>query len=157
MTLSINQGERTDQTNLQTCAVNRMYYVTIVSCIESLVTYCPHRRSSRPSVLSTMAGSKSILILSYFSLGILLFLLLKTTPAEASLYPTKPIANTTYIAGQAALVTWVENGINPLLAACGKMKIDLYAGHNVSLTNRTALDDLIWGFVFGVFWAGLGR
>ena len=59
---------------------------------------------------------------------------MKTSPAEASLYPTKPIANTTYIAGQAALVTWAENGINPLLATLGRMKIDLYAGHNVSLT-----------------------
>jgi hypothetical protein len=62
---------------------------------------------------------------------------MKIIPAEASLYPTKPIANTTYIAGQAALVTWVEDGIQPLLANLGRLRIDLYAGHNVSLATRT--------------------
>ena len=78
-----------------------------------------------------MAGYKPIVI----SLGILSFLLMKTILTEASLYPTKPIANTTYIAGQAALVTWVEDGVKPLLASLGRMKIDLYAGHNVSSAN----------------------
>jgi hypothetical protein len=53
-------------------------------------------------------------------------------PAQAALFPTKPISNTTYIAGQAALVTWIEDGTAPLLASLGKMKIDLYAGSNVS-------------------------
>ena len=57
---------------------------------------------------------------------------MKTILTEASLYPTKPISNTTYIAGQAALVTWAEDGVKPLLASLGRMKIDLYAGHNVS-------------------------
>ena len=80
-----------------------------------------------------MAGCKPIVI----SLGIFLFLLMKTTLTKAFLYPTKPIANTTYIAGQAALVTWVEDGVKPLLASLGGMKIDLYAGHNVSSANWT--------------------
>ena len=57
---------------------------------------------------------------------------MNTILTEASLYPTKPIANTTYIAGQAALVTWIEDGAKPFLASLGRMKIDLYAGHNVS-------------------------
>jgi hypothetical protein len=60
---------------------------------------------------------------------------MNTTLSIASLYPTKPTANTTYIAGQAALVTWVEDGVKPHLASWGRMKIDLYAGHNVSSTN----------------------
>ena len=85
-----------------------------------------------------MAGCKPIIA----SLGILsLFLLTKTTLTEASLYPTKPIGNTTYIAGQAALVTWVEDGVKPLLASLGRMKIDLYAGHNVSSTEFDKLND----------------
>ena len=88
----------------------------------------------------TMAGCKPIVI----SLGILLFLLMKTTLTEASLYPTKPIANTTYIAGQAALVTWVEDGVKPLLASLGRMKIDLYAGHNVSSANWTTACVRVW-------------
>ncbi|KAF8800064.1 hypothetical protein BYT27DRAFT_7149036 [Phlegmacium glaucopus] len=71
-------------------------------------------------------------ILSLF-LGILWFLFIKSTPAEASLYPTKPIANTTYIAGQAAKVTWVEDGTRPLLSRVGKMKIDLFAANNTFL------------------------
>ena len=78
-----------------------------------------------------MAGCKPIVNL----LGILLFLLIKTIFTEASLYPTKPIANTTYIAGQAALVTWVEDGVKPVLASLGRMRIDLYAGRNVSSVN----------------------
>ena len=73
---------------------------------------------------------------------------MKTTPAKASLHPTKPIANTTYIAGQAARVTWAEDGIKPLLGSLGRMKIDLYAGHNVSLVNRT-LNDLHGFELFG--------
>ena len=79
-----------------------------------------------------MARCKSVLTLFPFSLGTLLFLIMKTIPAEASLHPTKPITNTTYIAGQAALVTWVEDGAKPTLASLGRMKIDLYAGNNVS-------------------------
>ena len=79
-----------------------------------------------------MAGCKPIVI----SFRTLLFLLISTILlTEASLYSTKPIANTTYIAGQAALVTWVEDGVEPLLSSLGRMKIDLYAGRNVSSAN----------------------
>ena len=78
-----------------------------------------------------MAGCTPIVI----SLGILLFLLMKTILTEASLYPTKPISNTTYIAGQAALVTWVEDGVEPHISSLGRMTIDLYAGRNVSSVN----------------------
>lgn len=65
-------------------------------------------------------------------LSLLLFLLIKITPAEASFHPTKPTTHTTYIAGQAGQVTWVEDGTPPLLSNVGKMRIDLYAGNNVS-------------------------
>jgi len=83
----------------------------------------------------------SILVLF---LGVLLFPLMKPTPAEASLYPTKPVANTTYIAGQAAHVTWVEDGTLPLLASLGRMKIDLFAGNNVSCCGeRDTIGDLV--------------
>ena len=116
-----------------------------------------------------MAGSRSTFILFSFSLGILLFLLGEIIPAEASLYPTKPITNTTYIAGQAALVTWVEDGIKPLLASLGRMRIDLYAGNNVSLANGTLILNgsiglsFFWRSYLGlhlyslrtIFWAGL--
>jgi hypothetical protein len=50
----------------------------------------------------------------------------------ASLYPTKPVASTIYIAGQAAEVSWTEDGKTPLLNATAGVRIDLYAGNNVS-------------------------
>lgn len=50
----------------------------------------------------------------------------------ASLYPTKPVASTIYIAGQAADVSWTEDGKTPLLNATAGVRIDLYAGNNVS-------------------------
>ena len=78
-----------------------------------------------------MAGCKPIVISSW----ILLFLLILLT--EAAFYPTKPIANTTYVAGQAALVTWVEDGVEPHISSLGRMTIDLYAGRNVSSVNWT--------------------
>ena len=65
-----------------------------------------------------------------------MFLLINTILlTEAAFYPTKPIANTTYVAGQAALVTWVEDGVEPHISSLGRMTIDLYAGRNVSSVN----------------------
>ncbi|PPQ92739.1 hypothetical protein CVT25_015360 [Psilocybe cyanescens] len=47
----------------------------------------------------------------------------------ASLYPTKPVASTTYTAGQPAEVTWIEDGRKPLMNTTIGFKIDLYAGN----------------------------
>ncbi|KIM38552.1 hypothetical protein M413DRAFT_243385 [Hebeloma cylindrosporum] len=53
--------------------------------------------------------------------------------ALASLYPTKPVASTIYIAGQAAEVSWMDDGKVPLLNATAGIRIDLYAGNNTFL------------------------
>ena len=76
------------------------------------------------------------MVLSMFSLWVLaIFLgsdLLAGLGVLASLYPTKPVASTIYIAGQAAEVSWVEDWKTPLLNATAGVRIDLYAGNNVS-------------------------
>ena len=63
--------------------------------------------------------------------NIALFLVLASC-VRASLYPTRPIKNTVYLAGKAARVTWIEGGRKPLLTKMGTVQIDLYTGHDVS-------------------------
>jgi hypothetical protein len=60
------------------------------------------------------------------------FLLILASCVQASLYPTRPIENTVYLAGKAARVTWIEGGRKPLLTKMGTVQIDLYTGHDVS-------------------------
>lgn len=48
--------------------------------------------------------------------------------ASAALYATKPFSATNYTAGQAELVTWMEDGKQPSLAGMGMFKIDLWIG-----------------------------
>jgi len=68
----------------------------------------------------------------------------------ASLYPTKPVASTIYVAGQAAQVSWAEDWKTPLLNATAGVRIDLYAGNNVSglrcvkLSGMMSLFLVIW-------------
>jgi len=72
-------------------------------------------------------------IFSFWVLATLLCLdLLAGLGVLASLYPTKPVASTIYIAGQAAEVSWTEDWRTPLLNATAGVRIDLYAGNNVS-------------------------
>jgi hypothetical protein len=52
--------------------------------------------------------------------------------ALGSLYPTKPISTTVFLAGQAAQLKWVEDGHAPVLSELGHMKIQLFAGNIVS-------------------------
>ncbi|KAF9560822.1 hypothetical protein CPC08DRAFT_818047 [Agrocybe pediades] len=61
-------------------------------------------------------------------LAILLFWRLAYLPVHGSLFPTKPIRGTVYVAGQPARVTWKEDGRTPLLNTTVGMRIDLYAG-----------------------------
>lgn len=61
---------------------------------------------------------------------VLLLIYLKM--AFASLYPTQPIANTEYSAGQIALVTWKDDRYLPHLKDMGIMKIDLHNANFVS-------------------------
>ena len=63
--------------------------------------------------------------------------------AKASLYPTKIIRSSAYIAGQAALVTWVEDGTKPRLASLGRLRIDLCTGRNVSIHGSRTLATLL--------------
>ena len=63
--------------------------------------------------------------------NIALFLVLASC-VQASLYPTRPIKNTVYLAGKAARVMWIEGGRKPLLTKMGTVQIDLYTGHDVS-------------------------
>ena len=60
------------------------------------------------------------------------FFLILTSCVRASLYPTRPIKNTVYLAGKAARVIWIESGRKPLLTKMGTVQIDLYTGHDVS-------------------------
>jgi hypothetical protein len=72
-------------------------------------------------------------MLSFWVLATFLFSdLLAGHGVLASLYPTKPVASTIYIAGQAAEVSWTEDLKTPLLNATAGLRIDLYAGNNVS-------------------------
>lgn len=59
-------------------------------------------------------------------------------PVACSLYPTKPIADTTYTAGQPAEVTWIDDGQKPLLNESIGFRIDLYAGNKVVTSKSTA-------------------
>lgn len=52
--------------------------------------------------------------------------------ALGSLYPTKPISTTVFLAGQAAQLKWVEDGHAPVISELGHMKIQLFAGNIVS-------------------------
>lgn len=52
--------------------------------------------------------------------------------ALGSLYPTKPISTTVFLAGQPAQLKWVEDGHAPVLSELGHMKIQLFAGNIVS-------------------------
>jgi len=48
---------------------------------------------------------------------------------SSSLYPTRPIADTTFISGQLASITWIDDNTHkPQLLQMGPLKIDLYAG-----------------------------
>ncbi|KAF8154418.1 hypothetical protein B0H34DRAFT_619932, partial [Crassisporium funariophilum] len=60
--------------------------------------------------------------------------------ALALLYPTKPVSDTIYTAGQAAYVKWIEDGRRPLLKDMGKMRMDLYARNSTYLA--TLVKDL---------------
>ncbi|KAG1786916.1 uncharacterized protein HD556DRAFT_1247500 [Suillus plorans] len=65
-----------------------------------------------------------------FSVILLLALL---TPVSASLYPTQPIQNTVYYAGQTALTGWIDDGTYPLLNNMGGITIQLYCDSDTYL------------------------
>ena len=67
------------------------------------------------------------------------FFLILASCVQASLYPTRPIKNTVYLAGKAARVMWIEGGRKPLLTKMGTVQIDLYTGHDVSASIFRAL------------------
>lgn len=70
---------------------------------------------------------------SFYSLSVLATLWLHAWTVAGSLYPIKPVSSTIYEAGLPAEVRWMEDGKSPLLNLTGNMKIDLYAGRNVSV------------------------
>lgn len=58
-------------------------------------------------------------------------------PVACSLYPTKPVADTMYTAGQPAEVTWIDDGQKPLVNETIGFKIDLYAGNKVFMVPKS--------------------
>jgi hypothetical protein len=59
------------------------------------------------------------------------FILALFTVVSAALYPTKPIQNTVYYAGETALTTWIDDGSFPLLSNMGSITIQLYTNSDV--------------------------
>ena len=57
--------------------------------------------------------------------------LLMLRPALAFLYPTSPIADTVYDAGEAASVEWIDDGKTPYLQDMTITRIDLYRDDDV--------------------------
>lgn len=60
-----------------------------------------------------------------------LSLLLFVARVSASLYPTKPIADTIYIAGQTVSVEWIDDTNDPHIQDMKVSKIDLYLDDQV--------------------------
>jgi len=52
---------------------------------------------------------------------------------SVSLYPTQPIQDTVYYAGETALTTWIDDGISPLLSDMGRIVIQLYTSTDVRI------------------------
>ncbi|PPQ83868.1 hypothetical protein CVT24_006519 [Panaeolus cyanescens] len=96
--------------------------------------FSSHHFSPRPSSLSPprpiSPPSRLSFSLAFFIATFFLLTHPQIQSTHASVYPTKPVAGTTYIAGQAGQVEWLDDGIKPLLGAMGKMRIDLYARNN---------------------------
>ncbi|KAI0033080.1 hypothetical protein K488DRAFT_85238 [Vararia minispora EC-137] len=56
--------------------------------------------------------------------------ILSAPPALASLYCTRPVANTVYKAGEKASIIWIDDGKAPLLADMPKLQLDLHNPDN---------------------------
>lgn len=78
------------------------------------------------------------------SMFFVILLLALLTPVSASLYPTQPIQNTVYYAGQTALTNWTDDGTYPLLNNMGGITIQLYCDSDVrsSFLGDTTRGDL---------------
>ena len=59
------------------------------------------------------------------------FILALFAVVSAALYPTKPIQNTVYYAGETALTTWIDDGSFPPLSNMGSITIQLYTNSDV--------------------------
>ncbi|KAF5370908.1 hypothetical protein D9615_009803 [Tricholomella constricta] len=59
---------------------------------------------------------------------------LQTNVALASIYPTQPVAKTTFSSGQIALVTWRDDWRTPLLTDMAHMRINLHGNNSVYIT-----------------------
>lgn len=57
---------------------------------------------------------------------------LATKPVLASLYPTYPIADTTWSGGREEYVKWVDDGSSPTLNDTGRLDIELYLNNKAS-------------------------
>lgn len=85
----------------------------------------------------TLGGTRNSLLSNGMSFHRLLCVLVlvtlhAATLSSASIYPTKPISTTVFTAGQPAQLKWIEDGHPPLLRDTGKVKIQLFAGNDVS-------------------------
>ena len=61
------------------------------------------------------------------------FILALFAVVSAALYPTKPIQNTVYYAGETALTTWIDDGSFPPLSNMGSITIQLYTNSDVRI------------------------
>ncbi|KZT70569.1 hypothetical protein DAEQUDRAFT_810471 [Daedalea quercina L-15889] len=55
-------------------------------------------------------------------------LLLVVSSVAASLYPTRPIANTVFSAGRMSTITWINDDTQPSVSQMGPVRIDLFSG-----------------------------
>lgn len=59
-------------------------------------------------------------------------MVLLATSVKASLYPTQPVADTIFRAGQSVALSWIDMGSSPSIEDTGKMDIKLYVANDVS-------------------------
>ncbi len=64
------------------------------------------------------------------------FLAAYTVYTSASLYPTTPVAPTTWIAGTPHWTTWLDDKTSPRLSTIGPVTINMYSENDVSLSLR---------------------
>ncbi|KAG5653214.1 hypothetical protein H0H81_001691 [Sphagnurus paluster] len=71
---------------------------------------------------------------SYFVEALVIATCMQYATVFASVYPTQPIARTTFTSGKLALITWRDDWREPLLKHMDNMRIDLYGNNSEFIT-----------------------